>query len=296
MIMRRTCLLRPWAGALFCSLVSCAPGPGPSPTSVRIATFNAHDLFDDQQDGDEAVVPPATYAAHMRAVARVLDLLDSDIVVMQEIENVRVLERLRAVEAASLGYAHAILVPGNDPRGINIGVLSRLPFDSVASHTNDVFPGTDGSYTYARDCLELHRTCGSQDLVLLAVHLKSKAVPDDPDRRLAEARHTRFLADSISASDPSAAVLILGDMNDVPDSPPLVAIEGPEPRSYADAARFLPGAWTYDYGGVPQLIDHQMMSPRARPMLDPGSVAIPHGVTIDSASDHAPLAATYVLR
>jgi endonuclease/exonuclease/phosphatase family metal-dependent hydrolase len=277
-------------------MVACSPGPAPSPTAVRIATFNAHDLFDDQQDGTEVVVDRAIYAGHMQAVGQVLDLLDSDIVVLQEVENMRVLETLAAGEAASLGYVQAVLVPGNDPRGINIGVLSRLPFDSVLSHKSDVFPGADGTHSYARDCLELHRTVGNRDLVLLAVHLKSKAVPDDPDKRLAEARHTRIIADSIAAGDPSSAILILGDMNDIPGSPPLLAIEGPAPASYTDAASSLPGAWTYDYGETPELIDHQMTNPVLRPMLDPGSIAIPHGDTVRRASDHAPLAATYVLR
>jgi endonuclease/exonuclease/phosphatase family metal-dependent hydrolase len=294
--MSKVSLLRLSMGVWLCSLCSCSSGPEQTPTSVRIATFNAHDLFDDQKDGDEMVVDRATYTSHVRAVAQVLFLLNSDIVVLQEIETLRILERLAAVEAAGLGYGHAVLVPGNDPRGINIGVLSRLPFDAVVSHKNDVFPGAEGTHRYARDCLELHRTVGDRDLVLLAVHLKSKAVPDDPDKRLAEARHTRTIADSIVAADPSAAVLILGDMNDVPGSAPLLAIEGTESGPYTDAAYVLPNAWTYDYGGARQLIDHQMMNPQARPMLDPGSVAIPHGTTVERASDHAPLAATYVLR
>jgi endonuclease/exonuclease/phosphatase family metal-dependent hydrolase len=288
--------LRLGAPILICSLCACSPGPEPTPTAVRIATFNAHDLFDDQQDGDEAVVDHATYAGHVQAVGQVLVQLDSDIAVLQEVENMRVLERLATGEAASLGYVQEVLVPGNDPRGINIGVLSRLPFDSVVSHKSDEFPGADGTYGYARDCLELHRTVNGRDLVVLAVHLKSKAVPDDPDRRLAEARHTRAIADLLAAGDPSSAILILGDMNDVPGSPPLLAIQGTAPTSYTDAASVLPGAWTYDYGETPELIDHQMMSPVLHPMLDPESVVVPHGDVVERASDHAPVAATYLLR
>jgi endonuclease/exonuclease/phosphatase family metal-dependent hydrolase len=288
--------LRLAAGALIWSLVACSPGPGTSPIAVRIATFNTRDLFDDQQDGNETVVDRATYVEHMRAVGHVLGALNADIVVLQEVENIRILETLAAGEAASLGYVQAVLVPGNDPRGINIGVLSRLTFDSVVSHKADEFPGAGDMHRYARDCLELHRAVKARDLVLLSVHLKSKAVPDDPDKRTAEARHTRVIADSISAADRSAAILILGDMNDVPGSPPLMAVQGRAPESYSDAASVLPGAWTYGFGRVSELIDHQMMSPVLSPMLDPASVAIPHDDAVERASDHAPLAATYMLR
>jgi endonuclease/exonuclease/phosphatase family metal-dependent hydrolase len=288
--------LRLAAGALLCSLAACSPGTDTSPTRVRIATFNTHDLFDDEQDGSETVVDRATYLEHLRAVGHVLGALDADIAVLQEVENIRVLETLAAGEAASLGYVQAVLVPGNDPRGINIGVLSRLMFDSVVSHKTDQFPGAGGMYRYARDCLELHRAVRARDLVLLTVHLKSKAVPDDPDKRLAEAHHTRVIADSISAADRSAAILIIGDMNDVPGSPPLLAVQGQAPESYSDAASVLPGAWTYGFGKTPELIDHQLMSPVLSPMLDPASVATPHDDAVARASDHAPLAATYLLR
>jgi endonuclease/exonuclease/phosphatase family metal-dependent hydrolase len=277
-------------------LFACSPAPPSAPTALRVATFNAHDLFDDTQDGNEPVIDRDAYAARLAAIARVLALLESDIVVLQEVENVRVLEALAGGEASALGYAHAVLLPGNDPRGINIGVLSREPFESVLSHRNDVLPGADGLHRYARDCLELHRTVRGRDFVLLAVHLKSKSAPDDPDRRLAEARHTRSIADTITRADPSSAILILGDMNDVPGSPPLSAIEGPRSESYADAASVPPFAWTYAYGADRELIDHQMMSPVLCPMLDPGSVTIPHGDMVEHASDHSPVAATYAFR
>jgi len=281
-----------WACLFSCSLIACAQAPAPTPVSVRIATFNAHNLFDEQRDGDEPVTDPADYAARLLDIERVLDLLDGDVVVLQEVENARVLQSL----ASALGFAQAVLVPGNDPRGINSGVLSRLGFDSVLSHKSDLFPGPTGPYRYARDCLELHCTVQSRHLVLLAVHLKSKSVPDDPDRRLAEARHTRAIADSITADDPSSAVLILGDMNDVPGSPPFVAIEGTAPQRYADSASVVPAAWTYSYEGTPVLIDHQMANPVLYSTLDRSSVLIPHGAVVQRASDHAPIAATYAFR
>jgi len=48
-----------------------------------------------------------------------------DIVVLQEVENERVLERLR-VALAPAGYLPGILIEGSDPRGIDQAVLSRL--------------------------------------------------------------------------------------------------------------------------------------------------------------------------
>jgi len=281
-----------WAYLFSCSLVGCAPTPPSPPVPVRISTFNAHNLLDDQRDGDEPVADPAAYAAHLRDVGGVLELVKSDIVALQEVENVWVLQSL----ASMLGYAHAVLVPGNDPRGINIGVLSRLAFESVISHKDDVFPGADGTYRYARDCLELHATVHDLHLVLLAVHLKSKSAPDEPDRRLAEAQHTRAIAESITADDPKSAILILGDMNDVPGSPPFLAIQGAGPQPYIDAASVVPAAWTYIFDGTPLLIDHQMAGPALQPMLVPGSVLIPHDAIVERASDHAPIAATYSLR
>ena len=265
------------------------------PVPLRLADYNAHDFFDDHLDAAEPVVTTVEYAAKVAAVGAVLASLGGDVVVLQEVENLRVLDALADGPLATLGYGTRVLVPGNDASGIQIGVLSRRPFDRVVSHAADRFdrPSGAGTTSYTRDCLELHLRVNGRHLALLGVHFKAKSPPDDADRRLAEGLHTRAIADSIAASDPSVAIAILGDFNDLPGSPPLLAVAGAAPDLYVDVATQVADAWSYDYQGAHQLIDHQMVSPRLFGWLEAGSVTLLHGAEADLASDHAPVAATY---
>ncbi len=50
-----------------------------------------------------------------------------DLLILQEVENRGVLERLRNEYLADLGYLPSILIEGNDLRGIDVGMISRLP-------------------------------------------------------------------------------------------------------------------------------------------------------------------------
>ncbi|MCH7637303.1 MAG: endonuclease/exonuclease/phosphatase family protein, partial [Proteobacteria bacterium] len=50
----------------------------------------------------------------------------ADIIALQEVENVQILERLRSEFLADIGYGTAILVEGDDLRGIDVGFLSKL--------------------------------------------------------------------------------------------------------------------------------------------------------------------------
>lgn len=51
----------------------------------------------------------------------------ADIIALQEIENIRVLERLRTEHLEDLGYLPAILIEGDDVRGIDVAFLARVP-------------------------------------------------------------------------------------------------------------------------------------------------------------------------
>ncbi|WP_437601094.1 endonuclease/exonuclease/phosphatase family protein [Sorangium sp. So ce590] len=278
-------------------------GPGDPPAEavpLAVVTWNTKDFFNDKEDTGgtkEIVLSTARYREKREAIAAVLADLDPDVAVLQEVEHLDVLEDLNRIELGG-AYPHAALVEAYDPRGIDVGALSKIPFDKVVSHRDDRFTlrGTHGPvYTFARDCLELHLTRGGRQVILLGVHFKSKAAPDDPDRRLAEAQRVRAIADALAAAHPTAVIIVLGDFNDLPDSPPVEAIAGSGRAAFKDVATAAPPAdqWTYDFHGQLELIDHQMVNPLLRRMLDPGSVHIPHGPWIEDASDHAPIFSAY---
>lgn len=282
-------------------------GAGLPAVPLSIVDWNTHNYFDAQKNPatpDELIFTAANYATKRKTIGAALKDLDGDIVVLAEVENKAILDDLNKTELGS-AYAQTILIEGNDSRGIDVGVLTKIAPDSVVSHKDDMFPenGTNGpQFTYSRDCLELHFTFNQRRLILLGVHFKAKVAPDDPHKRLAEAQHTRKIADDLHAKFSDAAILILGDFNDTPGSAPCNAVVGAAPNLFVDSADAVPSAerYSYDYLGKLELIDHQMANPRLAAMLDPKQVILKHATNVDDgskyASDHSPLKATYLVR
>ncbi len=129
---------------------------------------------------------------------------------------------------------------------------------------------------------------------MLGIHFRAK-VADDPEHRLAEAQETRRIADRLLGNDPELGLVVLGDFNDDPGSPPLEALEGPEPP-LTSVVSTLPLAerWTT---GEAQLFDDLLVNPWLRAALRPDSVSVLHdddlGAKLADVSDHAPVAASF---
>jgi predicted extracellular nuclease len=282
---------------------STGTGTGGAGEPVVILDWNLHNFFDDKKNStapQETVVSTAEYQAHVSSAAAVLSALDPDVAVFAEIENQPVLEALNQKLGGK--YADLAIVPSpNDPRGINVAAISKIMFTCVVSHQTDSFTlhgAPAPSYKYTRDCVEYHFTKNGRNIILLGVHFRSKVAPDDPNKRLAEAQHTRDIADGLAKADPTAAIIILGDMNDVPGSEPVTAAQGTGASAYTDAASSAPSGdqWSFLFMGTQELIDHQLSNPVLAPMLDTKSVQIKHGADVDAASDHGPIVATYLVK
>ena len=271
----------------------------PDPEPLKVVNWNVRNFVNNVIDDTNAPMEETdpNYLLHRGNVGNVLRALDGDIVVLQEVEHEAVLTDLDDSELDG-AYQEVHVVDANDPRGIDIGVLSKLPLDGIVTHKSDPFTklGTQTpTYHYARDALEIHLTFNQRRLVLLGVHYRSKSAPDDPDKRLAEAQHTRAIADGITAADPETAVIILGDFNDTPASPAYDATVGTDPDVYRDVTLDLATGerWSYDFMGTLELVDQQMANPLMGSRLDAASVRIQHGPEVDAASDHSPVIATY---
>jgi endonuclease/exonuclease/phosphatase (EEP) superfamily protein YafD len=76
--------------------------------------------------------------------------------------------------------------------------------------------------------------------------------------RAAEALHVRGIVDALLEADPKARVAVVGDLNDVPGSPVVEALQGRDGGTLLDCAAHVPQASRFSaiHGGRRAQIDH----------------------------------------
>ncbi len=139
-------------------------------------------------------------------------------------------------------------------------------------------------------------------LRLIVNHWKSKAGDEELNgmRRTAQAQHVASLAQQPLVDDPSAHVVVAGDLNDFPDSVPLQTLLQTEPP-LVNTVDFLPASerYTYIFNGASQTLDYLVVSPAMvddlvalEPLHFNTRFAYPLDTDVDTifhASDHDPL-------
>lgn len=179
---------------------------------------------------------------HLNAVIARTELLAADVLAVQEVENLEALRTFnRLLDSA---YPFLSIIEGNDPRLIDVGVLSRFPLRRAISHRWEPDPFAATRFVFGRDLLAVEIVDDHDEFLftLWINHLKSKFVDpelEDPQeiadaqnqnsarrRRQAEAIRSilrRYYGNEIF----SHRFLVLGDMNDAPNSSPLAPIRDP---------------------------------------------------------------------
>lgn len=241
-------------------------------TPMRIATFNVKRFFDTACESGacgpedyEVQASPTELEARATQIADAIRALDADVISLQEIETQPCLDALLVRLADAMPYG--ILGEIGTTASVDVAVLSRRPIELVVGHrASEPLTLPDGTITaFARELLEVHtRSPNGVEVVLFATHFKSKS-SDDPARRLAEAQVSARVVGDVAARTPNAIVLLAGDLNDTPDSPPLAALTGSGLIRLADD---LPPAKqaTYFYAGLGQSIDHILLAPGHAPV------------------------------
>lgn len=233
--------------------------PPPGPEDIVVATYNVHLFFDTQCDsGDcnngafEQTLSESAFNARADTIAEAIAGLGADIVLLQEVEKDTCLQ---ALAARLPEYPTAYLGEKGFPASIDTAILARYPLLEIRSHGDAPIPLPSGGETYfAREFLEAHFDRDGRRVIAFVAHFKSKA-DDDPERRLAEAGAARDIIDAAVAAHPEALIFMGGDLNDIPGSAPLLALEdgGGLSRVAADLGD---DDWTYVYGGDLRALDH----------------------------------------
>ena len=217
---------------------SGAPAPA-VPGRIRVATYNLEHFTDGVRDEPERT--REVFAAHARGAAAIIAEADPDILLLQEVENGRVLEFLNAQfeRPYSWIYISRLRQPSGANERLNLALLSRLPPRNVRQLG---FYNLAGIGRPTRGALAAEFDLGgNRRLLAYGIHLKSNfgEMPRNQAQRAIALHH--IAADVVAevyrntlASNLTSAV-ILGDTNVDPDTPEFAADPSLEPLAGAFA-------------------------------------------------------------
>jgi len=274
-----------------------------SKDTIRFAEYNVLNLFDADDDpyrADEAT--PIKPRAELEALAGTIRQLNADVLALEEVENRGYLERFLEVFLGDMGYEHVVLFEGNDRRGIDVALVSRLPIGPVESNRHVTFAGPDGKpIRFARDVLEVTvEPENAPSFKVWVVHLQSNSQGREYAEpiRVAEARELRRMLDEELERDPNARIVLTGDFNDTPESETMKTILGDGPHQLWSAASDYQGALpnTFNQGRFQSMIDFVLCSPAMAQQYVDGSFQVLPGSPETSGSDHNPVVVEFNLQ
>jgi endonuclease/exonuclease/phosphatase family metal-dependent hydrolase len=169
-----------------------------------------------------------------RMTARVIGDVAADVLCVVEAEDRPSLDRFNR-ELLGGRYGHAMLIDGNDNRGIDVGIFTVAGIEITAMRSNvDVSDPASGEHLFSRDCPEYRcQLASGQVLWVLVNHFKSQSGGGGP-KRARQAQGVRDIVDRlVGAGEPN--VIVLGDLNEGPAAgtehpanlAPLFAPDGP---------------------------------------------------------------------
>ena len=193
--------------------------------NVSVATYNVKNLFMQRDITDGSRQRPKSERS-LAALAESVDRLDADVIALQELSSKETLEAdLLSRRDLAEKYPHVAYIKGNGDRGINVGVISKYPFNAVVSHKDEQFPyvdGTPGKTQFSRDLLRVDINTDSDpdtELSVYTTHSKSRR-PADPGeissdtQRIAEGTAIRNIVEREMKEFPERMFVVTGDFND----------------------------------------------------------------------------------
>lgn len=282
-----------------------APATPQRPTfsgTATVGTYNILNLFDEYDDPyhDDQGTPPKP-RDQLERLAATIRQLDADVLALQEVENRGYLEQFVRAMLPDMGYQHVVCYEGNDRRGIDCAVLSRLPVGPVTTYRHLRFDDGSGKPgQFRRDLLQVRiEPQGFESFTIFVVHLKSKrgGVESTLALRAAEARQIQAILAKTLSRDPAARFLICGDFNDTWNSTPLETIRGAGPLMLKSFIADLPKKTvTYNRGRNRAMIDFLLCSPELAKRYQPRSIRVIDGSVESSGSDHNPVTIRFELK
>ncbi len=273
---------------------------------IIIATFNVENFFDTDFPHPDSPPRPSDdeYALKLNKVADAIVRMGAPTIIgLQEVENLGVLETLATTELLAPYSYEAVLLEGEDSRGIDVGYLVRGDRVTIEGYANYPEPSGLTSRPPLMITVTVSLASGSQRLYLLNNHFLSLSAGEEatePTRTAQAAWNVTQLA-RILQQDPNAQFVVLGDLNSFYRTPPIDTLQAAGLRHVYEFVPVAERPYTYIFEGGTQTLDHILLSPElyARvtavttlPINADYPPPEPGDATARRVSDHDPLLVT----
>jgi endonuclease/exonuclease/phosphatase family metal-dependent hydrolase len=304
-------------------------------TTFKVMTWNVENLFRPKPEAEVEV--KQRYQRKLDLLADVIGRLDPDVVALQEVGGEDGEEPLDDLQQALGGsHPHRALSAFRDGRDIQVAFLSKHAVDeredvvdfpegpALDIHDLDGAGNPKPIDRMGRGALRVRVTKDDLTVDLITAHLKSKLLtfpggrfsPRNEEeraqvagialmRRMAEAVTLRIWVNGLLGGDDRTPLLLLGDLNDVPEAQTSLILNGPpgseigtlgfSRRDKGDAARLfnlapIPPADRVSriHRGRGELIDQILASVEFFPVGDDGRRQLPEFVSHIDVADGLP--------
>ena len=162
-------------------------------------------------------------AAKIANISRVLKSFNrgrtADIIVLQEVENMRVLKMLRDKGLQDQGLKTLVLLEGGDRRGIDVAIMSRFPLvEEPRLHITKIkiikSNGVKMTKSSGRGILEATFNIYGEEVVVLSNHWPSQRSPDSYRDQIARTMQ------EVSSKNSHRIIISAGDFNTLPSDRP----------------------------------------------------------------------------
>ncbi|NCI47166.1 endonuclease/exonuclease/phosphatase family protein [Sediminibacterium soli] len=231
------------------------------PYQVCIVAFynleNLYDTVDNALVNDDEFTPAgakkytsAIYRDKLQKLATVISRIGRDIspdgpvlLGVAEIENDTVLQDLVQHPLLHARRYQVIHFDSKDARGVDVGLLYQAVYfrPVYAARLFVALPGNSKEAAYTRDILYVKGWLSGEMIHLYVNHWPSRRGGQERSApaRAAAASVCRDHARNILHSDPHAKIILMGDLNDDPDSPSIVQVLGAK----GNKEEVTPAAW-----------------------------------------------------
>lgn len=236
-----------------------------------VGFYNVENLFDTLDDPntlDEEFLPEGKnqwtherYSIKLQNIGKVIASIKPDILGLGEIENRKVLEDLVTQPALASGRYQIIHFDMHDERGVDVALLYRpavfKPF--VINQVVIKDPAEPGFKT--RNILWVKGLFMGDTLHVAVNHWPSR-LGGKEDKRILAATALKRAVDSVTAINPQANIVMVGDFNDDPNNKSIKKVLIADSENIINVAEptFKKGYGTLGYNGVWNLFDQILIS------------------------------------